>query len=68
MKLEGCDKRIKYVTYMYWIKKKKKKKKNSVATGFEPRAPAWEANVTTTTTEHYVFKNESSFYIITYSS
>ena len=55
---------------MYWKKKKKKekKKKNLVATGFEPRTPAWESNVTTTAPEHYVFKNESSFYIITYSS
>ena len=39
-----------------------------VTTGFEPRTPAWESNVTTTAPEQYVFKNESSFYIITYSS
>ena len=48
--------------------RKKKKKKDLVATGFEPRTPARESNVTTTAPEHYVFKNESSFYIITYSS
>ena len=29
-KLQGCDKRIKYVTYMYWKKKKKKKKKKQI--------------------------------------
>ena len=39
-----------------------------VATGFEPRTPAWESNVTTTATVHYVFKIEFSFYVITYSS
>ena len=50
---------------MYW---KRKKKKNLVATGFEPRTPAWESNVTTTAPANYVFKTESSFYIITYSS
>ena len=49
-------------------KKKKRQKKNLVATGFEPRTPAWESSVTTTAPEYYVFKNESSFYIITYSS
>ena len=53
-------------------KQKKKKTKKKItdlsATGFEPRTPAWESNVTTTAPEHYVFKNESSFYIITYSS
>ena len=41
---------------MYWKKKKneeeKKKKKDSVATGFEPRTPAWESNVTTTAPEN----------------
>ena len=51
------------------LKKEEKKRKNKlVATGFEPRTPAWESNVTTTAPEHYVFKKESSFYIITYSS
>ena len=49
-------------------KKKKKKKKDLVATCFEPRTPARESNVTTTAPEHCVFKSESSFYIITYSS
>ena len=49
-------------------KKEKEKKKDLVATGFEPRTPAWESSVTTTAPEDYVFKNESSFYIITYSS
>ena len=49
-------------------KKRKKKKKDLVANGFEPRTPAWESSVTTTAPEYYVFKNESSFYIITYSS
>ena len=49
-------------------KKKKKKKKKMVATGFEPRTPAWESNVTTIAPEQYVFKNESGFYIITHSS
>ena len=49
-------------------KKNAKTKKNLVASGFEPRTPAWESNVITTAPEHYVFKNESSFYIITYSS
>ena len=59
---------------MYWKKKKKeeekkkKKKKDLVAIGFEPRTPAWESNVTTTAPEHYSFKKDSSFYIITYSS
>ena len=47
---------------------RKKEKKKLVASGFEPRTPAWESSVTTTTPENYVFKNESSFYIITYSS
>ena len=47
------------------IEKEKKKKRNLVATGFEPRTPAWESNVTTTAPEHYMFENESSFYIIT---
>ena len=37
-------------------KKKKKKKKDLVATGFEPRTPAWHSNVTTTAAEHYVFR------------
>ena len=46
----------------------KKKKKDLVATGFEPRTPALESNVTTTAPAHYVFKNESSFYIITCNS
>ena len=49
-------------------KKKRKKKKDLVASGFEPRTPAWESIVTTTAPEHYVLKNESSFYIIRYSS
>ena len=49
-------------------KKRKKKKKDLVATGFEPRTPAWESNVTTTAPAHYVFKIEPSFYITTYSS
>ena len=49
-------------------KEKKEEKKNLVATGFEPRTPAWESNVTTTAPKPYVFKSESSFYIITYSS
>ena len=54
---------------MYWKKEEtKKKKKDLVATGFEPRTPTWETNVTTTAPEHYVFKNESGFYIITCSS
>ena len=48
-------------------KKKKKKKKDLVATGFEPRTPAWESNVSATAPANYVFKTESSFYIITYS-
>ena len=34
---------------------KKKKKKDLVATGFEPRTPAWESNVTSTAPAHYVF-------------
>ena len=50
---------------MYW-KKKEKKKKDWAATGFELQTPAWESNVTTIAPEHYVFKNEASFYIITY--
>ena len=50
-------------------KEKKKKKKNDlVATGFELQTPAWESYVTTTAPEHYVFKIESSFCIIIYSS
>ena len=49
-------------------RKKKEKKNDLVATGFEPRTPAWESNVTTTAPEHYVFKKESSFYIIANSS
>ena len=49
-------------------KKKKRKKKDLGATGFEPLTHAWESNVTTTAPEHYMFKNESSFYVITYSS
>ena len=49
-------------------RKKGKKKKNLVVTGFGLRTPAWVSNVTTTASEHYVFKYESSFYIITYSS
>ena len=48
--------------------KKKKKKKDLVATGSEPRTPAWEPNVTITAPANYLFKIESSFYIITYSS
>ena len=46
----------------------KKKKKDLVATGFEPRTPAWESNVTTTAPEHNMYKIGSSFYIIMYSS
>ena len=46
----------------------KKRKKYLVATGFEPGTPAWESKVTTTAPEQYVFKYESSFYIISYSS
>ena len=42
-------------------KEKKKKKKDLVATGFAPRTPAWESNVTTTAPENYAFKKESSF-------
>ena len=49
-------------------KKKKEKRKKLVATGFELGTPAWESNVTTTAPEQYVFKYESSFYIMTYSS
>ena len=49
-------------------RRKKEEKNNLVATVFEPRTPAWESSVTTTAPEHYVFKNESSFYIIKYSS
>ena len=45
-------------------RRKKEKKRDLVATGFEPGTPAWESNVTTTAPEHYVFRNESSFYII----
>ena len=45
-----------------------KKKQDLVATGFEPRTPVWKSNVTITAPEHYVFKKESSFCIITYSS
>ena len=44
------------------------KKEDLVATGFEQRTPAWESNVTTTAPANYVFKIESSFYIITYSN
>ena len=36
--------------------------------GSNRERPHGESNVTTTAPEHYVFKNESSFYIITYSS
>ena len=39
----------------------KRKIKDLVATGFEPRTPAWESSVTTTAPEHYAFKQESSF-------
>ena len=49
-------------------RKKEEKNKDLVATRFEPRTPAWESGVTTTAPEHCVFKNESSFYIIKYSS
>ena len=49
-------------------KEEKKERKKLVETGFEPRTPACESSVTTTAPEHYVFKNESNFYIITYSS
>ena len=45
-----------------------KRKKDFVATGFEARTPAWESNVTTPAPANYVFKIESSFYIITNSS
>ena len=43
-------------------KKKKKKKRKEKKTGFEPRTPAWESNVTATA------PTEPSFYIITYNS
>ena len=46
-------------------KKKEKKKKIWLQPGSNRD---WESNVTTTAPEHYEFKNESSFYIITYSS
>ena len=36
-------------------KKKIKNKKDLVATGFEPRTPAWVSNVTTTASADYVF-------------
>ena len=49
-------------------KKKKKKKTDLVATGFEPRTPAWVSNVKTTAPANYVLKFESSSYSITYSS
>ena len=66
-KCEACDKRKKYITY--WKRKKKKKKKGlGVPAWFEPRMPALDSNVTTTVPANYVFKTESSFYIITYSS
>ena len=55
-------------TFIGKKKRKKKRKKYLGAIGFEPRTPAWESNVRTTAPEHYVFLNESSFYIITYSS
>ena len=42
--------------------------KDLVATGFDPRTPAWEANVTTTAPASFVSKIESSFYMITYSN
>ena len=45
-----------------------KRKKDLVATGFEPRTTAWMSNVITTAPANYVFKTESNFYIITYSS
>ena len=35
---------------------KKKKKKDLVSTGFDPRTPAWESNVTTTVPAKYMFK------------
>ena len=50
------------------IEKRKKMKKKKKKIREKPRTPAWESNVTTTAPENYVFKNESSFYIITYSS
>ena len=53
---------------MLHIENERKKKEDLDATGFEPRTPAWESNVTTTAPANYVFKIESSFYIITYSS
>ena len=49
-------------------KREREKKKHLVATKFEPRTPEWASNVTTTAPEHYVFKNDSSFCIITYSN
>ena len=49
-------------------KKKKKKKKIWLQPGSNRERPHWESNVTTTAPAHYVFKIESSFYIITYSS
>ena len=44
------------------------KKNDLIATGFELRTPALEANVTTTAPANYVFKIVSSVYIITYRS
>ena len=68
MKLGACDKKKKYVRIENEKKKKKKEKQDLDATGFESRTPAWETNVTTTAPANYVFKIESRFYIITYSS
>ena len=60
--------KICYVLKTKKKKKKKKKRKDLVASGFEPRTPAWESNITSTAPANYVFKIESSFYIVTYSS
>ena len=43
-------------------------KKDLVSTGFDPRTPSWESNVTTAAPANYVFKIESNFCIITYSN
>ena len=51
---------------MLRIENEKKKKKDLIALGFEPRTSVWESYVTSTAPANYVFKFESSFYIITY--
>ena len=50
-------------------KKKKKKEKKKIGCNLVRTADAaWESSVTTTAPANYVFKIESCFYIITYSS